>query len=265
MTCQTGTSYIVQPGDTLYLIAQRELGDGNCWPEIKNPDGASPNPGQLKPGQELCLPSSSGQGFAEFVSRDVFDGLFPDRNALYTYDGLLAAIRQYPKFCNDGTLDIRKREAAAFLANISHETSALVYVEELNPPSNYCDPGNTTYPCAPGKSYHGRGPMQLSWNYNYGACGAAIGKDLLHQPELVSTDSTVTFVAALWFWMTPQSPKTSCHEAIAMSGFGMTIDIINGGIECGKGQPTPQVLDRVSLYQAYAAKLGVDPGANFYC
>lgn len=26
-------------------------------------------------------------------------------------------------------------------------------------------------PCVPGKSYHGRGPMQLSWNYNYGQVG----------------------------------------------------------------------------------------------
>jgi predicted chitinase len=265
MTCQTGALYIVQPGETLYLIAQRELGDGNRWPEIKNPNGTSPDPNQLKPGQELCLPSSSSKGFSDIVSESAFDSLFPNRNALYTYDGLLSAIRQYPTFCNIGTADIPKREAAAFLANISHETSALVYVDELNPPSNYCDPGNTTYPCVPGKSYHGRGPMQLSWNYNYGACGKAIGKDLLHQPELVSTVSIVTFATALWFWMTPQAPKTSCHEAIATSGFGKTIDIINGGIECGKGQPTAQALDRVRLYQAYAAKLGVDPGKNLYC
>ena len=54
-------------------------------------------------------------------------------------------------------------------------------------------------------------------------------------------------------------------DAISTSGFGMTIDIINGGIECGQGQPTPQALDRIQLYQSYAAKLGVDPGGNLYC
>jgi chitinase len=29
------------------------------------------------------------------------------------------------------------------------------------PADRYCQPGQ--YPCAPGKSYHGRGPIQLSW------------------------------------------------------------------------------------------------------
>ena len=33
---------------------------------------------------------------------------------------------------------------------------------------HYCDATNSDYPCQTGKSYHGRGPMQLSWNYNYG-------------------------------------------------------------------------------------------------
>jgi hypothetical protein len=61
-------------------------------------------------------------------------------------------------------------------------------------------------------------------------------QDLLNHPELVSTDSTVTFMTALWFWMTAQAPKPSCHEAIRSSGFGMTINVINGGIEVAKGR-----------------------------
>lgn len=269
MSCALGTSYIVQPGDTLYIIAERQLGDGNRWPEIKNSDGTSPNPTQLHPGQELCLPGApptpGGNGFASIVSRDTYGALFPNRNPLYTYDSLIAATQQYPQFCNQGSLEQRKREAAAFLANISHETGGLFYVDEQNTQDSYCDASSTAYPCAPGKNYHGRGPIQLSWNYNYGACGQAIGKDLLHQPELVSTDSTISFMTALWFWMTPQSPKPSCHDAIATSGFGMTINIINGGIECGKGQPTPQALHRIQLYQQYAGMLGVSPGENLYC
>ena len=75
----------------------------------------------------------------------------------------------------------------------------------------------------------------------------------------------ITFLTALWFWMTPQPPNSSCHDAIRASGFGMTINIINGGIECGKGQPTPQALDRIKLYQQYARLLGVTPGDNLYC
>jgi len=61
MPCQSGTSYIVQSGDTLYTIAQQKLGDGNRWPEIKNSDGSSPDPNQLYPGEELCLPGLSDQ------------------------------------------------------------------------------------------------------------------------------------------------------------------------------------------------------------
>lgn len=209
--------------------------------------------------------ASGGSGFASIVSEQTYKKIFPHSNALYTRDGLIAAARKFPLFCNEGSSEQNRREAAAFLANISHETGALVFAEEQKPPIIYCDPSSKTYPCAKGKTYHGRGPLQLSWNYNYGACGRAIGKDLLNQPELVSTDSSITFMTALWFWMTPQAPKPSCHDAIRSSGFGMTINVINGEIECGKGAPTPQALDRVKLYQEYCGMLGVEPGGNLHC
>jgi len=266
MACQSGTSYIVQSGDTLYTIAQQKLGDGNRWPEIKNPDGSSPDPSKLYPGEELCLPVAAGDGFTDIVSRASFDTLFPNKNGLYTYDNLVAASHQYVGFCNEGSLDDRKREAAAFLAHVSHETGGLVYVDEQNPPISYCNPSFKAWPCVPGKSYHGRGPLQLSWNFNYGPFGLAIGKDLLHQPELVSNDGAITWVAALWFWMTPQGQHQGrCHEALRTSGFGATIDIINGEIECHKSSPTPQAVDRIRLYQDYAGRFGVDPGGNLYC
>jgi chitinase len=72
------------------------------------------------------------------------------------------------------------------------------------------------YPCEPDKTYHGRGPIQLSYNYNYnyGQAGRALGLPLLATPELVSTDGAVAFKTALWFWMTPQSPKPSAHAVM---------------------------------------------------
>ena len=102
MSCASGTSYIVKTGDTLFLIAQQMLGDGNLWKEIKNPDGTSPDPNELQPGQELCLPVHGGNGFANIVSNGTYTTLFPNRNALYTYDSLVAAVQQYPRFCNEG-------------------------------------------------------------------------------------------------------------------------------------------------------------------
>ncbi|MHC5771824.1 MAG: glycoside hydrolase family 19 protein, partial [Nostoc sp.] len=139
----------------------------------------------------------SGSGFANIVSRQAYETMFANRNSLYSYEGLITATQRYPNFCNEGSDEQRKREAAAFLANIAHETGDLQYSEELNTANwpHYCDP-NSTYPCVSGKTYHGRGPIQLSWNYNYGACGAALGIDLLNNPELVSTDSVISFTTA---------------------------------------------------------------------
>lgn len=59
MSCQSGSSYIVKSGDTLYIIAEQQLDDGDRWTQIKNPDGSAPNPNSLQPGQELCLPQES--------------------------------------------------------------------------------------------------------------------------------------------------------------------------------------------------------------
>jgi Cysteine-rich secretory protein family/LysM domain len=65
MACASGTSYTVQSGDTLYLIAQRTLGNGERWSEIRNCDGSSPNPTQLESGQELCLPGTPSRPNAQ--------------------------------------------------------------------------------------------------------------------------------------------------------------------------------------------------------
>lgn len=48
------------------------------------------------------------------------------------------------------------------------------------------------------------------------------------------------------------------------TGFGMTINIINGSIECGKPTP-PQVAHRVGFYQRFCEMLGVIMGEGVYC
>ncbi|KAH9326680.1 hypothetical protein KI387_006858, partial [Taxus chinensis] len=75
---------------------------------------------------------------------------------------------------------------------------------------DYCN--SQQAPCASGKQYYGRGPIQLSWNYNYIAAGKAIGFDGLNDPDIVARDNTISFKTAIWFWMTAQSPKPSCHD-----------------------------------------------------
>jgi len=304
MSCTLGSSYTIKAGDTLFLIAQRELGNGDRWHEIMKLNGSpftEAESGNLQEGQEICLPQSgstpppSGEGFANIVSRQTYEAMFPNRNALYSYESLVAATQKYPQFCNFGSDEQRKREAAAFLANIAHETTGgwdsapggrsawgLYYIEEVGCENGgctqYCDPSNTRYPCVPGKTYHGRGPIQLSWNYNYGQVGDALGINLLANPDLVKTDGAIALQTALWFWMTPQSPKPSCHAVMTggwtpnsddasngrAPGFGMTINIINGGLECSI--PTDgRVHDRVGFYERFTQMLGVSMGDNIYC
>jgi 3D (Asp-Asp-Asp) domain-containing protein len=41
------------------MIAQQQLGDGNRWKEIMNPDCTGVNDTNIFPGQELCIPNGS--------------------------------------------------------------------------------------------------------------------------------------------------------------------------------------------------------------
>ncbi|GAC1365428.1 MAG: hypothetical protein NVSMB44_26820 [Ktedonobacteraceae bacterium] len=288
MTCSCGRSYTIKSGDTLSLIAERELGDKKLWPDITKPDGThftATEAKVLQIGQEICLPAGNTTpaplGFKNILSRSDYEAMFPQHDGLYTYSSFARAVEKYPQFCNEGSLAHCKREMAAFLANVAYETGSLRYVEELGadtyPPTRYCQK-SSAYPCVPGQKYHGRGPLQLSWNYNYGAAGQALGLDLLADPGLVASNGVISFQAALWFWMTPQPPKPSPHavmnggwtpspldiKAGRVPGFGMTINIINGGSECGKPTP-PQVMARVDFYERFTSMLHVDKGNNLYC
>lgn len=120
---------------------------------------------------------------SSLITKDLFETIFLHRDDsacpakdFYTYRSFIHAAKFFPEFGATGKITTRKREIAAFLAQISHETSGgwatapdgpyawgLCFKEELKPLSNYCDTTNTQWPCYPGKSYYGRGPIQLSW------------------------------------------------------------------------------------------------------
>ncbi|MFS8197161.1 chitinase [Streptomyces sp. CWNU-52B] len=206
---------------------------------------------------------------AEFVVGEAqFNEMFPGRNAFYTYSGLTAALDAYPGFSNTGSDTVKKQEAAAFLANVSHETGGLQYVVEQNTANypHYCD-STQPYGCPAGNDkYYGRGPVQLSWNFNYKAAGDALGIDLLNNPDLVQNDAAVAWKTGLWYWNTQTGPGTMTpHDAMVNgAGFGETIRSINGSLECNGGNPG-QVQSRIDNYQRFTQLLGVEAGDNLSC
>nr|WP_209311218.1 glycoside hydrolase family 19 protein [Streptomyces spiramenti] len=202
------------------------------------------------------------------VSEAQFNQMFPNRNSFYTYSGLVAALSSYPGFTKTGSTEVQRREAAAFLANVSHETGGLVHIVEQNTGnySHYCDWGQP-FGCPAGQSaYYGKGPIQLSWNYNYKAAGDALGIDLLNNPWLVQNDAAVSWRTALWFWNTQSGAgNMSGHQAIVGgAGFGESIRSINGSIECNGGNPG-QVQSRINTFQRFSQILGTTTGGNLYC
>lgn len=208
----------------------------------------------------------SPSGFV--VSEAQFNQMFPGRNPFCTYSGLQAALSAYPAFATTGSDTVRKQEAAAFLANVGHETGGLVHVVEQNTANypHYCDWGQP-YGCPAGQAaYYGRGPIQLSWNFNYKAAGDALGVDLLNNPWRVQNEAAVAWKTALWYWNTQSGPgsMTGHNAMVNGAGFGHTIRSINGSLECDGRNPA-QVQSRVSNYQRFTHILGVPTGGNLYC
>jgi hypothetical protein len=231
-------------------------------------------------------------------------------------------------------VDSNKRELAAWLGEMSQETTGggcgasnqnsdgscdcgsnwcdgeanggcarwgLCFVEEAG--GLYCDnsaTNNQYYPCVSGKEYKGRGPKQLSWNYNYGQFSKEFCGDtniLLNNPDYVASNPTLAWASSIWFWFTggaciPESGekcKPNCHDVFLETktkcardnqanreyGLGWVTNIINGGLECGgagKGKCDYRVHSRVRFYKHFCDILGVNPLApgwtedkNLYC
>ena len=206
----------------------------------------------------------------------------------------------FAAFANESDSLNNRRELAAFLANISKETTGgwqlpvgggsfgdyalwgLYFVHEVgyttaNSAGAYSQP-HAEYPPNPAKGYYGRGPIQLSWNYNYGQFSKFLFNDknvLLNDPDSVQRNGVLAFQSALWFWMMPQCPKPSCHQVMHdfwqpdsteyaapkmyAKGFAHTNNIINGGLECRSTSSqafTDKVFLRSELYLHYLGVLG---------
>ncbi len=168
-----------------------------------------------------------------------------------------------------------------------HWVREMGWTEEMRGGYNgECNPDiwqGQTWPCgtfANGdfKSYFGRGSKQLSYNYNYGPFSLAMFgtvRTLLDNPELVA-DTWLNLASAVFFYVYPQPPKPSMLHVVDGTwqpnehdisngltlGFGVTTQIINGGVECGGFEEIQQSINRIDYYTNFANHLGVPIAAN---
>jgi hypothetical protein len=236
----------------------------------------------------------------------------PNGQWYYTYDNLIAGMAELEQFANEGDENTKKLEIAAFLANIAQETGAQGVDDPYGGPGCYIQEGRGSargsqiYSQDCGSScaaagYCGRGPHQLSWDYNYKFFGDAmgVGNAYFNDPDVLTTDPEIGIAGSIWFWgheeytassppnipfkpsthdvlvgdwtpTTPSTPNvrtsndTSCGRTAA--NFGVIINIINGGVECGptaSDQGRINAANRVSFLQAIAEVMGVTIPAGF--
>lgn len=196
----------------------------------------------------------------------------------------------YSDFCNHADRKTNLQELAAFFAQSAHETrngkdgsfnDGLMLKREIVTTNPYITT-NVFYPAAEGQKYYGRGPLQLSFNGNYGFASECIFGDknkLLSDPDLVIKDPVVAFETAIYFWMTPQAMKPSAHAVITGSwkpaadeqakgwsaGFGMVTNIINGALECNKGDGEGPMKNRMNYYQHFLQAFKIADARNCSC
>ncbi|CAH0473108.1 unnamed protein product [Peronospora belbahrii] len=213
--------------------------------------------------------ASGCSSFARFFDQTDFHVMFPDAVDLYNFNGLVNAASKFTTFASTGNDINDRRELAAFLAQTAHESdrfkAAEEYAKDTYSVDQYCD--SRLYPCAPGRRYHGRGPIQLSWNYNYYNAGKYLKIDLVNNPDIVAQDTVVTWMTALWFWMTPQKDGLIIHDVVTRDdGFAKSTDIINGGLECGPDAPNKKSEEqRIMNYIQMCEALNVQPLGKVSC
>merc|ERR1712118_413058 len=265
-----------------------------------------------------------GAGISSWFTQELFDEMFPnlcaagceDACSMLTYPCLIEATLDYPEFANSGNRDDDKRELAAWLGIMGQETtgggcqppglqnadgscscsgpswcdnhpnggcSRWGLCKVLEAGGTYCSPGGL-YPCVDGKSYRGRGPKQLSWNYNYGQFSKEYCGDqniLLQNPDWVATNPKLAWASSMWFWFTggacdaaggerckpsPHNVFTGKQErcpadigANRQYGLGWATNVVNGGLECGSGSSVGKcdyrVHSRARFYKHFVPSL----------
>lgn len=138
------------------------------------------------------------------------------------------------------------KRAAAFIAQIGHESGQLRYVREIWGPTaaqrryeGREDLGNTV--AGDGRKFCGRGLIQITGRANYAKCGEALGLDLITHPELLELPQHAAMSAA-WFWK-----QNGLNDLADRDQFKTITRRINGGLN--------GLADRLELWEKAQAVL----------
>ena len=148
--------------------------------------------------------------------------------------------------------------AAAFLAQIAHESAELRFMEEIwgptaaqkkyEPPSEVATRLGNTQP-GDGFRYRGRGPLQITGRSNYERYGDLLGVDLAGNPDLAATPQFAFSTTAL-FWKT-----NGLNELADVEDFITITKRINGGLN--------GLAERQKYYEIAKNVLGAEEPGNF--
>jgi len=112
----------------------------------------------------------------------------------------------------------------------------------------------------PGKGYHGRGYIQLTWaaNYKVASEGLGLGDLLLKNPELVATDKKLAMQVSVWYWEARVRPLLKLRE----NSFGVTTRGINPGECTSDGWVNLVAKRRYRIYLKVAEALKIEDKAK---
>jgi hypothetical protein len=188
-------------------------------------------------------------------------------------------------------------ELAAFFGHVLHESAALTAVREITVcgdfatvndkgfckpvgytggeySADYCDPTKGC-PCnskvsesgeKPGfiesnKMFYGRGPIQLSWSYNYKDLQdkgyLPQGVDVCANPDVIATNAEYTWISVFYFWATNKVAEVVVPEQ-GEGDWGSALQIINSR-ECKADAPKGPLQQRLNYYCLAATALKAKP------